>query len=122
MISDDKTGAMNLVVREQRKRSDLSSDETQALEDLLKRTRSGGKIAIESGKWHHVRVVINDDIMDTYFDDKPIARLKSPRHRAPDQNECRADRQWRADRLRQSASTLARRVKRVEQETESGLF
>ena len=34
MVGDDKTGAMNLKVREQRQRKDLPSDQAKALEDF----------------------------------------------------------------------------------------
>lgn len=78
MISDDKTGAMNLEVRRQRQDKDLSPEATTALRELLDQTRSSAKVSINPNHWHRLRIRIRDDVMKAFLDDALITSLKSP--------------------------------------------
>jgi hypothetical protein len=77
VIADDKSGAMNLEIRALRQHKHLPSDQAKELDELLAKKRQAGKVAMDNGQWHHVRVVINDDTMETHVDGKQVARLQS---------------------------------------------
>ncbi|MDA0349084.1 MAG: DUF1080 domain-containing protein [Verrucomicrobia bacterium] len=77
-ISDDKTGGMNLEVRAQRQDEHLSEKKKQSLEDLLQKTSSSAKLALEKGQWYRLRVRIQGDLMEAYIDSKLVANLRSP--------------------------------------------
>ncbi|MGB7325463.1 MAG: sulfatase-like hydrolase/transferase [Rubripirellula sp.] len=78
VLGDDKVGVMNLDVRELRQRTDLTTDQAKSLEERLRKTRQVGSVKMVKGKWYHVRVDIMGDVMQTYLDGVPIARLQSP--------------------------------------------
>ncbi len=77
-VGDDKTGAMNLKVREQRKSESLSVGEQAALEALLEKTQSSAKIKLNQSEWHRMRVRIEGDLMEAYLDGERVASLTSP--------------------------------------------
>lgn len=78
MISDDKTGGMNLRVRNLRQRADLSEGETTSLNDLLARTRSSVQVDIEPDQWHQLRVRIKGDVMKAFLNGQQATMLRSP--------------------------------------------
>lgn len=73
-ISDDKTGAMNLEIRNRRKAGTLTPED----EKILAASRTGAKVDLKKGEWHKLRVVIKDDIMKAFIDGKLVNKLKSP--------------------------------------------
>jgi hypothetical protein len=77
-IGDDKTGGMNLEVRKQRQVKDLSSEDAEALQNLLDRTQSSAMISIQPGEWHTLQIRIRDDIMKTFLDGELVTSLQSP--------------------------------------------
>ncbi|EMI47072.1 arylsulfatase A [Rhodopirellula sp. SWK7] len=77
-IGDDKTGGMNLKVRELRQKASLSEAEKLNLANVLARTHSSAAIAIKRGEWHCLRVRIQDDIMNVTLDGEEVASLQSP--------------------------------------------
>lgn len=77
MIGDDKTGAMNLTVRAQRKDTNLDEAGKQDLEKLLKSTQSSAAIQLKKGQWYRMRVRIEGDLMEAYLDGKKQASLRS---------------------------------------------
>lgn len=78
MISDDKTGAMNLKVRAQRQSKDLPAAEAKALKKLLAETQATAPVDLEKGRWYTLRVTITGDVMSATIDGKQIAKLCSP--------------------------------------------
>ena len=73
-ISDDKTGSMNLEIRNRRKAETLTAEDEKILKDSV----SNVKLALKQGQWYQLRVVIKDDIMKVFIDEKLITNLKSP--------------------------------------------
>ena len=69
---------MNLNVRAQRKDDNLSSEDAEALEELLQRTQSSTKIAIKPGHWHTLRIRIRGDVMEALLDGHLVTSLLSP--------------------------------------------
>ncbi|EMI21487.1 sulfatase family protein [Rhodopirellula maiorica SM1] len=78
MISDDKTGSMNLEVRKQRQDKNLSTAATAALQNLMDQTRSSAKVTIKQNEWHRLRIRIRGDVMKAFLDDDLVTHLKSP--------------------------------------------
>lgn len=78
VISDDKTGGMNLEVRKQRKDKNLSEEATAALQTLLDQTKSSAKVTIKQNEWHRLRIRIRGDVMKAFLDDEIVTSLKSP--------------------------------------------
>ena len=78
VISDDKTGGMNLKVRAQRHAKNLPAAEQQALNALLSRTRAVGKVDLQPGQWYTLRVRIKGDVMTVALDGQQVAKLASP--------------------------------------------
>ena len=77
-IGDDKTGSMNLKVREKRQDKNLSSTDTEALQNLLDRTQSSAKIGIKPGEWHTLRIRIRGDVMKAFLNGDLVTSLRSP--------------------------------------------
>ena len=77
-IGDDKTGSMNLEVRKQRQDKTLSTEDAEALQELLARTQSSAKISIKPGEWHTLRIRIRGDIMKAFLDGELVTSLRSP--------------------------------------------
>jgi hypothetical protein len=68
-ISDDVTGGMNLEVKK------LDPEKRKS---ILEKTKASGKYSDENDKkWHHMKVVIYENLMEAYVDDKLIKSLKS---------------------------------------------
>jgi len=78
VIGDDKVGAMNLEVREQRQDKSLSPEKAAAIKTLLDRTRAVAKVDIKSNQWHNFRLRIRGDMMKVFLDGEKVASLKSP--------------------------------------------
>jgi len=77
-VGDDKTGAMNLKVREQRKAESLTEEQQNALDELLARTESVAAIELEQGQWYQMRVRIVGDLMEAWIDGELVTSLRSP--------------------------------------------
>ena len=77
VIKDDKTGGMNLKVRQQRKATNLSAQAAEALETLLKRTQASAKVSIEPKEWHTLRIQILGDVMKAFLDGEMVTSLQS---------------------------------------------
>jgi len=73
-VQDDRTGAMNLELRELRKQPELAGQ----IETFLESTKSSGDFEFVDGKWYHLRVVIDEDRMSVLVDGTLIAKLTSP--------------------------------------------
>ncbi|QDT70388.1 hypothetical protein MalM25_33360 [Planctomycetes bacterium MalM25] len=86
-LSDDKTGSMNLKVREMRKDKDLSQEKQAELQAILEETASKAKVRLKQGKRYTLRVRIEDDTMSVALDGKPVASLTSPGLAHPTKNE-----------------------------------
>jgi arylsulfatase A-like enzyme len=78
MISDDKTGAMNLEVRKQRADIDLTQEKADVLKQRLDRTRASAKVAIIPNQWHRLRLRVRGDTMKAFLDNEVVTTLKSP--------------------------------------------
>ena len=87
MVADDKTGAMNLEVRAQRKNPNLPADQKTALEQLLDRTRTNAKATIKPRQWHTLRVQIQGDTMRALLDGELVAELTSPGFAHPNKTQ-----------------------------------
>lgn len=88
MIGDDKEGAMNLEIRRQRQATDLSDEQTKALEAILARTRAAAAVRIQPDKWHTLRLRIRGDVMKAFLDDALVTSLRSPGFAHPTKNKC----------------------------------
>ncbi|NJN05621.1 MAG: DUF1080 domain-containing protein [Rhodobacteraceae bacterium] len=77
-LGDDKIGSMNLEVRKQRLDKNLSAEKKQALEALLAATQKSVAVDLKPGAWHHLRVRIVGDTMETWVAGNKVATLKSP--------------------------------------------
>jgi len=77
VVGDDKLGVMNLEVRKQRQSKNLSPDQQQELNAILKRTQAVANVNLKKGTWYSLRVTIQNDVMTAYLDDKQIASLTS---------------------------------------------
>lgn len=73
-VQDDRTGVMNLELRELRKQSEMADQ----IEAFLETTKSSGDFQFADGRWYHMRVVIDEDRMSAFVDGKLIAKLTSP--------------------------------------------
>ncbi len=78
IAGDDKTGSMNLEVREQRKNPALAKQSKAALDALLARTRAAADVDIQPKKWHQLRVRIEGESMNVFLDGEMVIQLKSP--------------------------------------------
>jgi hypothetical protein len=76
-IGDDKTGAMNLEFRKQRKNKNLSVEKSKALQKVLDRTRSKAKVTIKQNQWYTLRIRIRGDMMKVFLDGEMVTKLKS---------------------------------------------
>ena len=72
-ISDDKTGSMNLGIRNRKKTNTL----TPADEKTLATSQANAKLDLKKGQWYQLRVVIKEDIMKAFIDGQLITKLKS---------------------------------------------
>ncbi|WP_145415796.1 sulfatase-like hydrolase/transferase [Planctomycetes bacterium K23_9] len=86
-IGDDKTGSMNLEVREKRKNKNLSAPDAKALDQLLARTQSAVMVNLQPGGWHTLRLRIKGDIMKAFLDGKMATSLRSPGFDHPTKNK-----------------------------------
>lgn len=86
-ISDDKTGSMNLNVRNQRKNKNLSPQETAGLSALLARTQATAITQVTQDHWHHIRIRIRGDQMKAFFDGDIAVQLRSPGFDHPSKNK-----------------------------------
>ncbi len=73
-VQDDRTGVMNLELRELRKQPELAGQ----IESFLESTKSSGDFNFVEGRWYHLRVVIDEDRMSVWVDGALIAQLTSP--------------------------------------------
>jgi arylsulfatase A-like enzyme len=78
IVRDDKTGAMNLDVRKQRKEKDLSTEDSAALTKLLAETQSAAKVDLQANQWHTLRIRIKGNIMKAFLDGELATNLRSP--------------------------------------------
>ena len=86
-LSDDKTGSMNLKVRQQRQAKDLTADQQAELADLLKRTQAKANVKIVPNQWHHLRICLRDDLMTVFLNKQQVASLQSPGLDHPTRNK-----------------------------------
>lgn len=73
MVQDDKTGTMNLGIRNQIKNNPEKKNE---FKNLLDSKRSFVKTKFNDGEWYHVKITKNNDVLECIVDGK-IAQLKS---------------------------------------------
>ncbi len=78
IISDDKTGSMNLEVRTLRESKTLSDEQQKSLDALLRRTKASAAVSLKIDYWHKLRVRINGDFLSVSLDQKPVVKLTSP--------------------------------------------
>lgn len=78
VVGDDKLGVMNLEVRKLRQSKNLSPNQQQELNAILKRTQAVANVNLKKGTWYSLRVTIQNDVMTVSLDDKQIASLTSP--------------------------------------------
>lgn len=87
IISDDKTGGMNLEVRKMRKDKNLSKEDSKKLEGIMRSTRSSVPIEIKTGKWHNLRIRMKNDIMKVFIDGELATSLRSKGFAHPTKNK-----------------------------------
>lgn len=77
-IADDKTGQMDLNVRNQRQNENLPANQRNALDALLETKQANAELDLKKGQWYKLRVVIQDDTMSAFLDGKLVTSLRSP--------------------------------------------
>lgn len=77
-VADDKTGQMDLNIRNQRQNENLPEDQRAAMDTYLETKQADAKLDLKKGQWYKLRVVIQDDVMSAYLDGKMVTSLRSP--------------------------------------------
>ena len=67
-VADDKTGSMDLNIRNQRQDKNLPEDQRKALDALLETKQASSDLDLKKGQWYNLRVTIEDDVMSAYID------------------------------------------------------
>lgn len=74
LVQDDKTGGMNLKIRNQIKKNPRKKAE---LKNFLDAKKSFIKMNFKENKWYHVKIIKKRDVLECVIDGK-IAQIKSP--------------------------------------------
>jgi hypothetical protein len=74
MLTDEKTGGMDLAIYERRQAGENSPE----LQSLLRSKTRSFPLALKPGEWHTLLVVVDGDIMRATIDDKPVGDFRSP--------------------------------------------
>ena len=77
-VADDKTGAMDLNIRNQRQDENLPAAQREELDAYLETKQAHAKLDLKAGQWYKLRVVIQDDMMSAYIDGKLVTSHRSP--------------------------------------------
>lgn len=76
-ISDDKTGGMNLKVRQLRQSKTKTNEQKDWVDNLLKRTQSTTQLELKQERWYKLRITLLDDVMTVFLDDNQALQLQS---------------------------------------------
>lgn len=77
-VADDKTGSMDLNIRNQRQDEKLPENQREAMDAYLETKQIDAELDLKKGQWYKLRVVIQDDVMSAYIDGNLVASLRSP--------------------------------------------
>lgn len=86
-IADDKTGSMDLNIRNQRQDKNLPEDQREALDAFLETKQANAQLDLKKGQWYSLRVTIEDDVMSAYIDGEKVTTLRSPGFAHPIKNK-----------------------------------
>ena len=86
-VADDKTGSMDLNIRNQRQDKNLPEDQRKALDALLETKQASSDLDLKKGQWYNLRVTIEDDVMSAYIDGEKVTSLRSPGFAHPIKNK-----------------------------------
>ncbi len=86
-VADDKTGSMDLNIRNQRQDENLPEEQRKALDAYIETKQATAKLDLKKGQWYNLRVTIIDEVMSAYIDGKEVTSLRSPGFAHPIKNK-----------------------------------
>ena len=72
LVQDDKTGSMNLAIREKLMNKNLPAKERAELDKLLESKRAVAQVPLTIGQWYRLRIYMKGDLLEAFLDGKSV--------------------------------------------------